>query len=74
MPKPISSMQFGVGIGESVSVDSKTSPTKSGFCRVTGTVVEILPSGRFVLSSSDPYFGYNTFEKLDIINEATEEI
>lgn len=67
----ISSMQFGLALGQSITVNSRTSPTKSGFCKVSGKVLEILPSGRFRLSSSEPYFGYNIFDKSDIINETT---
>lgn len=60
-------MKFGVQVGDIVKVNTRTSPTSSGYCEIAGQVVETYPSGNFKLDASDPYFGYNTFSYSDII-------
>lgn len=57
----------GIKIGDVISVDAGTSPTKSGYCKITGKVVAVFKSGSFQLSESDPYFGYTIFKQTDII-------
>jgi len=54
-------------VGEVLTVNTQTAPTKSGLNLMTTTVKKVLSNGNFITDDSEPYFGYNLFNIKDIV-------
>ena len=60
-------LRNGIQPGDTVVVNTNTSPTPSGECCLKMTVKEVLKNGEFITYENEPYFGYNRFNINDII-------
>lgn len=62
-------MKKSLKVGDTVTINTGTAPTKTGTYLLT-TKIKKIQSSTFITEESEPYFGYNTFKITDIVQQA----
>lgn len=53
--------------GQTIKINTQTSPTNKGLFILTTKVKKVLSNGNFITEDNEPYFGYNLFNIKDIV-------